>query len=56
MYVMAETLAGLRDGIIGCLRLRELALDRLKANLRGTLGDRQLMSNSLPSGSFSATA
>ena len=30
MYVMAETLAGLRDGIIGCLRLRELALDQLK--------------------------
>lgn len=30
MYVMAETLAGLRDGIIGCLRLREFALDQLK--------------------------
>ncbi len=30
MYVTAETLAGLRDGIIGCLRLRELALDQLK--------------------------
>ena len=27
---MAETLAGLRDGIIGCLRLREFALDQLK--------------------------
>lgn len=30
LYVMAETLAGLRDGIIGCLRLREFALDQLK--------------------------
>jgi hypothetical protein len=30
MYVTAETHAGLRDGIIGCLRLRELALDQLK--------------------------
>jgi hypothetical protein len=31
MYVMAETLAGLRDGIIGCLRVREFALDQLKS-------------------------
>lgn len=30
MYVTAETLAGLRDGIIGCLRLREFAHDQLK--------------------------
>ena len=30
MYVTAESLAGLRDGIIGCLRLREFALDQLK--------------------------
>jgi hypothetical protein len=28
MYVMAETLAGLRDGIIGRLRLRDFALDQ----------------------------
>jgi hypothetical protein len=30
MYVTAETLDGLRDGIIGYLRLRELALDQLR--------------------------
>jgi hypothetical protein len=30
LYVMAKTLTGLRDGIIGCLRLREFALDQLK--------------------------
>jgi hypothetical protein len=30
MYVTAVTLAGLRDGIVGCLRLRELALHQLK--------------------------
>jgi hypothetical protein len=30
MYVMAETPAALRDGIIGCLRLRDFALDQLR--------------------------
>lgn len=30
MYVMAETLTGLRDGIISCLRGREFALNQLK--------------------------
>ena len=30
MYVTAETLDGLREGIIGCLRLRKFALDQLK--------------------------
>ena len=30
LYVMAETPAGLRAEIIGCLRLREIALDQLK--------------------------
>jgi hypothetical protein len=30
LYVMAETLAGLRDEIVGCLRLREFALEQLR--------------------------
>jgi hypothetical protein len=30
MYVTAETLAGLRNGIVDCLRLRKFALDQLK--------------------------
>ena len=30
LYVMAETFAALRDEIMGCLRLRELALDQLR--------------------------
>jgi len=30
MYVMAKTFAGLRDGILGCIRVREFALNQLK--------------------------